>query len=234
MTDDSAAARRRQAERDVVEDLVAGQGTSDDPEALPPEDVEQLAAIRLNPDNTAVASEDEIDRLGYMTDVRIYEGDLEARPPDSDQPDEPEEENLERLEATELRAEETDDPAEAAEEGFTYVPPVDPPVVVGERGEPEIGAGFGISADDEPFDADHHGEPLFAEDERTERVIEALRSHAATSAFADRLDVETLGSRVIVSGTLDDLSDEDEVLSVISEVDGVTDVVDRIEIASLG
>jgi hypothetical protein len=227
MTDD------QRGERDVIDDLVAGQGTTDDPEALPPEDVEQLAAIRVNPDGAAVASSDEVDRLGTMTDTRILEGDLEARPPDSDQPDEPDEENIESLVATELRADETDDPGEAAEEGFTYIPPIDPPVGVGPDGAPEIRAGFGTTADDEPFDADHHGEPIFAEDERTQRVIEALQSHAATSGLVDRLDVETVGSRVVVSGTVDDLEDEDEILTVVSEVDGVSDVVSRIEIASL-
>ena len=202
-------------------------------DALPAEDLAQLADVRPNPDGVAVASGDDLDRLGSMTDTRILEGDLEARPPDSDQPDDPDADNIESLTATELRADETDDPGEAAEEGFTYVPPMDPPVIMGERGEPEIAAGFGTSADDEPFDADHHTSAMYAEDERTERVREALQSHAATSALVDRLSFETVGSRVIVSGTLDDLDDEDEVLDVISEVDGVVDIVNRIEIASV-
>ena len=138
------------------------------------------------------------------------------------------------LTESELRDGETDDPEEAAEEGLTYVPPVDPPVVMGEGGMPEIAAGFGTTADDEPFDADHHDAALYSEDERTERVREALLSHAATSGLVDRLSFETVGSRIVVAGTLDDLEDEDEVLEVISEVDGITDIVNRIEIESLG
>jgi hypothetical protein len=168
-----------------------------------------------------------------MTDTRVLEGDLEARPPDSDQPDEPDAANIESLLETELRDGETDDPGEAAEEGLTYVPPVDPPVVLGEGGMPDIAAGFGTSADDEPFDADHHDAALFGEDERTERIREALLSHAATSGLVDRLSFDTVGSRVVVAGTLDDLDDEDEVLEVISGVDGVSDVVNRIEIESI-
>jgi hypothetical protein len=218
----------------VADDLAAGQGTSDDPEALPAEDVAQLAGIRDPVDQTAVASSEEVDRLGTMTDTRVLEGDLEARPPDSDQPDEPDAENIEMLTETEFRDGETDDPEEAAEEGLTYVPPVDPPVVPGEGGMPDVAAGFGTTADDEPFDADHHDSLLYNEDERTERIREALLSHAATSGLVDRLSIETVGSRVVVAGTVDDLSDEDEVVEVISEVDGVTDVISRIEIESLG
>lgn len=207
---------------------------TDDGDALPLEDVAQLAGMRDPADQSAVVSSDELDRLGAMTDTRILEGDLEARPPDSDQPDEPDAENIEMLVETELRDGETDDPGEAAEEGLTYVAPVDPPVVMGEGGMPEVAAGFGTTADDEPFDADHHDAALFGEDERTARVLEALRSHAATTGLVDRLSIDTDGSRVIVEGTLDDLEDEDEVLEVISGVDGVADVVNRIEIPSLG
>ena len=217
----------------IAQDQGMRHGSRDDADALPVEDVAKLAGVRPNPDGVAVADADEVDGLGSITDTRVLEGDLEARPPDSDQPDDADEENIESLVATELRADETDDPGEAAEEGFTYVPPMDPPVVMGDGGEPAIAAGFGMSADDEPFDADHHNAALFAEDERTQRVREALFSHAATSALVDRLEFETVGSRVIVSGTLDDLDDEDEVLDVISEVDGVVDIVNRIEIASL-
>jgi hypothetical protein len=218
----------------VAADLAAGQGWSDDAEALPAEDVAQLAGIRGDVDQTAFASSEEVDRLGTMTDTRVLEGELEARPPDSDQPDEPDASNIEMLTETELRDGETDDPGEAAEEGLTYVPPVDPPVVMGEGGMPEIAAGFGTTADDEPFDADHHDAAMYNEDERTERVREALLSHAATSALVDRLSFETVGSRIVVAGTLDDLDDEDQVLEVISEVDGITDVVNRIEIDALG
>ena len=227
--------RNEQAEEPphVIEDLAAGQGVSDDPEALPPEDVMQLAGIRDPAGQTAVVSGDEIDRLRAMTDTRIYEGDLEARPPDSDQPDEPEADNLEMLLEQEFRDGETDDPEEAAEEGMTYVPPVDPPVVPGAGGQPDVAAGFGTTADDEPFDADHHDAALYVADERTERVLEALASHAATSGLVDRLSVETIGGRTVISGTVDDLEDEDEVLAVASDVDGVDEVVSRIEVSSL-
>lgn len=225
---------RDPAEPHLADDLAAGQGRSDDPYALPAEDVVQLAGIRDEADRSAIVGADEVDRLGEMTDTGIYQGDLEARAPGDDQPDHPEAENIETLLDDELRAGETADAGEAAEEGLTWVAPIDPPVVPADDGQIEVAAGFGSTADDEPFDADHHGSLDLADDERTERVREALRAHAETANFADRLEVETEGPIVIVAGTVDDIVDEDAVLGVLSEVDGVADVVSRIRVESVG
>lgn len=174
-----------------------------------------------------------VDGLGEMTDTRIYEGDLEARPPDGDQPDQAMEENLEFLEARELRAEETDDPNEAAEEGMTYVPPTDPPVTIGADRDLEIAAGFGSTATDEPYDADHHTELLFGEDEVTERVLEALRADSLASGYVDDLHVDTDGAIVRISGVVDDIEDEEQIMAVAGEVTGVREVISRIRVLAL-
>lgn len=216
----------------VADDLARGQGPGDAGD-LPAEDVADLAGIEDPVDQDAVAAGSGLDRLGEMTPTAIYEGELEARVPDSDQPDDPEIGNVESLLERELRAGETDNPDEAAEEGLTWVPPTDPPVVPGELGQPEVAAGFGTTADDEPFDADHHDSALAADDEASERIREALIAHAATSTLVDRLQVTTLGSRVVVAGRVADLADEEAVLEVVSGVDGVTDVDNRIEIEGL-
>jgi hypothetical protein len=217
----------------IGDDLAAGQGDDRGPEALPAEDVAQLAGIRDPVDQTAVASSEEVDRLGEMTDTGIYQGDLEARASDDDQPDHPVEDNLELLVEGELRAGETDDAGEAAEEGLAWVPPIDPPVVPGDDGQAQVAAGFGLSADDEPFDIDHHGSNELADDERTSRVREALIAHAGTSGLVDGLALAMDGSRVVVAGTVADLDDEDLVVGVISEVEGVTDVVSRLRVEGL-
>jgi hypothetical protein len=217
----------------VAEDLTAGQGDDRAANALPAEDLVQLAGIRDAVDQTAIASSEEVDRLGEMTDTGIYQGDLEARASDDDQPDHPDADNLELLVEDELRAGETDDAGEAAEEGLAWVPPIDPPVVPGDDGQAQVAAGFGLSADDEPFDADHHGSNELADDERTSRVREALTAHAETSALVDGLALAMDGSRVVVAGTVADLDDEDLVVGVISGVEGVTDVVSRIRVEAL-
>jgi len=195
-------------------------------------DVAQLLGLRPA-DADAFPTAEEVDTGGQITDTRIYQGDLEARPPDSDQPDESDADNLESLVATELRDGETDDPNEAAEEGLAWIPPVDPPVRVNDRGDPEVAAGFGTTATDEPFDADHHASPVPPHDEIEERVLEALRADAATTGLVDRIELDAEGGRLIVAGTVDDLDDEDAVLAVAGEVPGVGEVVSRIEVGSV-
>lgn len=209
-----------------TEPLVGDAVTEVDP------DVAQLLGLRP-PDSPSMPTADEVDALGEMTDTRIYQGDLEARPPGSDQPDDPLIENLETLEALELREGETDDPNEAAEEGFTWIPPVDPPVRTGDGGDIEVAAGFGTTANDEPFDRDHHSEALSPHDEVELRVLEALRADAATSSLADRLTLDIEGGRVVISGEVDDLIDEEAVMAVAEDVAGVAAAVSRLTIASL-
>lgn len=178
--------------------------------------------------------DDSIDRAGRITDTRVYQGDLEARPPDVLQPDSTEMERLQFLEEQELRAGETDDPNEAAEEGLTYIAPVDPPTAGSQPdGDPRVAAGFGTTADDEPYDADHRAASVGFEDEVTGRVREALLAHAATTGYADLLGLETADGVVRVTGRVSDLVDEEHIQQVISEVEGVTDVDSRLEIDAI-
>jgi hypothetical protein len=160
---------------------------------------------------------------------------LGLRPTDADAVPDADEaaDSLEDLTESEARSGETDDPTEAAEEGLAWIPPVDPPLRVGDVGEPEFAAGFGVTAEDEPFDLDHHDEPVTPRDERTARVVEALRDDARTAGFADDIVVDSDGGRVVVSGVVSDLEDEDAVLAVIDEVPGVSDVVDMLVVAAL-
>src|SRR5690242_6578831 len=77
----------------------SGQSTQDDERAeREVHEIEQLMGNDVERDQ-AVFPVEGIDDLGQMTDTRIYEGELEARPADSDQPDEPQVENLEFLES---------------------------------------------------------------------------------------------------------------------------------------
>jgi len=143
--------------------------------------------------------------------------------------------SVESLVEGELREDETFDAIIAAEEGVPWVPPVDP-VVVPDESDPEgvaVAAGIGTSAIDEPYDADHHSTFLPAEDEVTARVREALRADAMTTAYADNLGIDTEADVVTLRGTVEDIEDLDAVLAVAAVVDGVTEVVDEMEVASL-
>jgi len=143
--------------------------------------------------------------------------------------------SVESLVEGELTEDETFDPIIAAEEGVPWVPPVDP-VVVPDETDPEgvaVAAGTGTSATDEPYDADHHSSFLPADDEVTARVREALRADAMTTAYADDLAIDTEGEVVTVHGTVEDIEDLDAVLAVAAAVDGITEVVDEMEVADL-
>jgi hypothetical protein len=195
-------------------------------------DVAELLGLRPS-DAGDIPDLREIDDSQTTTDTAIDEGELESRAPGDIQPDI---EHLESLVDDEDRAGETDNPDEAAEEGLTWIPPTDPPVVIARDAEGEgavVAAGFGTTAEDEPFDADHHGEALYASDERTARVQEALRADARTSAFSDRIEVEVEGGRVLLTGSVDDLDDEDAAIAVAEDVSGVVEVVSRLAVVAV-
>jgi hypothetical protein len=186
------------------------------------------------PRDRAYLTEDEVDKLGELTDTEIYEGELEAGASD-DLPGEPDEQNIEMLNEQELREGETADPNVAAEEGMAWVPPIDPPVVP-DADDPEgarVAAGFGVDAFDEPFDADHHSVALSAEDELEDRIREALRADSATSRYADSLAIGSRRGKVVVRGVVDDIDDTDNIAAVVSKVTGVDEVVDELEVAGV-
>jgi hypothetical protein len=224
-------------------DRIAAGGTVTDPRSadttpLNPPDVDpddkraQLEGSpqRDNQDPTLV--EAEVDDLGAISDTEVYEGELEAGVnPDLDTDDE----SLDLLTATELRSGETSNPDVAAEEGEAWVPPIDPPVVA-DADAPEgvtVAAGFGSTAMDEPFDADHHSELLPADDEVSSRVREALLADSRTSRLAGSLGIETAGGVVIVRGVVDDIDDGDLIEEVASLVTGVTEVRDETDVPGL-
>ena len=166
-----------------------------------------------------------------MTDTEIYEGELEARggqvTAEGDQP-------LESLTGLELREGETDNPDVAAEEGYTWVPPSDPPIVPSDDPQDaQVAAGFGSSSMDEPFDVDHMSTNDFADDSMGELIREAIRSDAATTAYADQVAIGTRGGVVALRGVVDDVEDTDNLIEVVSRVNGVVEVIDELEVRAL-
>jgi hypothetical protein len=144
-------------------------------------------------------------------------------------------EGIEDLADAELRLGETDDPEIAAQEGLTWVPPIDPPVVP-DFDDPQgarVAAGFGSTAEDEPYDSSHRSEILTAEEDFEARIRDALYADAATTAYADSLIIGNRGSTVVVRGEVDDIDDTDNVVEVISRVSGVEEVIDETEVRGI-
>lgn len=175
--------------------------------------------------------ESDVEDLGQLTSMDKYQGELEAGVHE-DLPQDPE--RLELMTELELRAEETNDVMDAVEEGFVYVPPIDPPTVPSDDlQDADIASGFGASALDEPYDAAHHSSFLPEDDEVTARVYEALHADSATTSYADEIDIETRGSVVVLRGVVSDLIDSDNLVAVASRVQGVTEVIDLLKVRSL-
>lgn len=190
----------------------------------------QMAGQPLPEDQGAVFDAASVDDLGELTRTNVDEGELIAE--DDDRPEDTE--NIEMLTELELRAEETDDPMEAVEEGMTYVPPIDPPTVPGGGYDgAEIASGLGVSALDEEYDEDHHSDFLNSDDEVSSRVREAFRADSSTTAYVNRIAIESRGGVVTLRGEVDDLVDSDNLLAVAEYVDGVDEVVDELRVRGL-
>jgi hypothetical protein len=200
------------------------------PDVEPEAKARELAGDLPREDQDAFVGTADIADPDRLRHTEILQGELEA----GVNPALGDDESLEALTTRELRGGETNDPNVAAEEGDTWVPPTDPPVVP-DHADPQgarVAAGFGQTAMDEPYDADHHGDLLPDEDEVTARVREALRADARTSRFADEIGIETEGGTVTLRGILEDVDDSDMLVEVAGIVTGVVEVIDETELAS--
>src|SRR5919206_1512456 len=110
--------------------------------------LDQLAG--RNTDQTAYFDDEDIEPLEGITTTDIYEGVTDV----NQELQEGGAEQLDLLVEQELRAGETDDVMEAVQEGYTYVPPIDPPITTDYDSleSVEVAAGFAVSAG--PLDRD--------------------------------------------------------------------------------
>ena len=203
---------------------------ADDPEDLPLDDVIEVQGDVPPSEQDAVLDTDELEHqrtptrteldAGYSIPDLEYAGDEAAV--------------LESLDLEDLREGETDDPGVAAQEGLTYVPPIDPPVIADPEAADGIvpAAGIGVSAESEPYDDSHRGTDLDPESQSNVRIRDALRADSQTSVLEDRLIIGTRGSVAVIRGVVDDVEDSDAILEVVSRVDGISDVIDETELAS--
>lgn len=191
--------------------------------------LEQLAGTHT--DGTAYIDAEDVDSLDDVQTFRegasptdLYQGDTDANQIRG----EGYSESFDTLIERELRAGETDDVMDAVEEGLTYVPPIDPPVIPDQDPESvNIANGFAISADDASdleggLDTAH-----IAGDDMVNVVKQALRNDSLTTHLVNRLQIATVNGTVVVRGEVDDLDDTDNIVAVISDLPGVEAVRDE-------
>ena len=129
----------------------------------------------------------------------------------------------------------TDDYLVAQEEGIPYDPPSER--VISEPREGQSGADFagtdGTAAGElERQDmVQTDAGPAARDDELLGNAIEALRASDVVSG--DRIRLAVNGTQVIVRGEVESLEVSDEILGIVGDVPGVTDVVDELEVAGI-
>jgi hypothetical protein len=114
---------------------------------------------------------------------------------------------------------ETDDYLVAREEGVPWVPPSEHVTTESGTDAEELERSDMVQPDDQVPARD---DALLAD------AVEALR--ASDVVAGDRIRLAVNGSQVIVRGIVESIEVSDEVLAIVGDVPGVTDVVDELEV----
>lgn len=195
--------------------------------------LDQLAG--RNTEETAYIDASDVESLEGISTTDVYEGETDP----NQELAEGGAERFDLLVEQELRAGETDDVMEAVEEGMTYVPPIDPPVVPDRDNHEsiQVATGFGLEAAAQDRDPDmlatDYERAFERGDDMTAMVRQALRADSQTTHLADSLAIATVNGTVIVRGVVDDLDDTDSIVAVISELPGVESVRDETTVRGL-
>lgn len=126
----------------------------------------------------------------------------------------------------------SDDPLVATEEGVPWTPPTDR--VLSEPRDDRSGVDIAGTAatDADELEREDAIQPEDGEaprdDELRADVIEALRSSDVLAG--DRIRVAVSGSRVILQGEVESVDVLDEILGIVGDVEGVTEVLDEVEV----
>ena len=117
---------------------------------------------------------------------------------------------------------ETDDYLVAQQEGVPWVPPTEGAITESGTDADELERNDMVQPDDQVPARD---------DELLADVIEALR--VSDVVAGDRIRLSVNGSQVIVRGQVESIEVSDEVLALVGDVPGVTDVVDELEVSGI-
>jgi hypothetical protein len=131
----------------------------------------------------------------------------------------------------------SDDPIIATEEGVPWTPPTDR--VLSEPRDDRSGVDYAGTAgtDEDELEREDHIQPETGEgevprdDELRADVIEALR--ASDVVAGDRIRVAVSGSRVILEGEVESVDVLDEILGIVGDVNGVTEVLDEVDVSGV-
>ncbi len=125
----------------------------------------------------------------------------------------------------------------ATEEGVPYAPPTERVLDRPGRATDQPGPAGAPHDADEALEAMPHPardevpEPMPADEALLADAVTALRRSDVTAG--DRVRLDAAGSTIIVRGTVESISVADEILGIVGQVPGVSDVVDELEVSAL-
>lgn len=129
----------------------------------------------------------------------------------------------------------TDDPLVASEEGVPYDPPTDRVLSDTRDSGSGVEAAGTAPTDAGELEREDMVQPpdgaVPSDDELQADVIETLR--ASDVPAGDRLRVAVSGSQVRLGGEVESIDVLDEILGIVGDVPGVTDVVDEVEVSGI-
>jgi len=123
----------------------------------------------------------------------------------------------------------TTDVIEVVEDGETYFPPTDPPIVRGRGDNAEVMGGFSGSSMEEPdMPEDEPLRVMGGDEELADRVRYALAADSYTTDL--NIEVEVEDGVVYLHGSVGSLEDVEMAEEVAGSVSGITDVEEDLEI----
>jgi hypothetical protein len=169
-----------------------------------------------------------VKNMDSISDQEIEDSDLGADSADDlERESEAEEEQLvvERLYDLEPEDDITTDPLEAAEEGYPYTPPTDPPILPSDDLEgAEIAVGFASSVEESSPDEEILPPRVDRGDlELEQHVYAALRNHAETQNLTG-IEVSVCEGIVVIRGVVQSDLDIAVVDDIVNDLDGMIEV----------
>ena len=120
----------------------------------------------------------------------------------------------------------------ALDQGLTYTPPTDPPVLpsADDREGLDIAAGFGLSMEDSDPDVEMLPERIDDNDlDLEDDVYEAIRFNSETQNLTD-VRVRAANGVVALFGTVPDDQDLERLVELIADLDGVQEVLNHLTV----
>jgi hypothetical protein len=207
-----------------------------EPGGLPPgsavDDADEAATVHPHPHRTPIiAAESDLTTTPHEmgdNETELSGSGIDVRSPDVDPNFTDQEMLTDPMAAVGDRDGLTDPVADGDE---VYVPPTDPVVTTGARGETEVLGGFSETAAESIMPAHSASDGQIGDEAIADAVRAAMQHDSATTDLAIRVVVRR--GVVHLRGSVPDLDDAENAEAVARRVEGIVDVVEELEVSQV-